>query len=586
PDHRHEGIARALNVLGYRWGAFFPMLAGDEAWGVLAFLYQAPREFRGEWTDIGRTVAELTEIGRTVAELMTLALRMQQRYQTSQQEASEQAQRAAQLSILREISRVILGNLELADTLQAIGEQLQAGLGYAGFYVWLYGREGAPLCEAYGRGPNQGWQPGDTERTPPRELQVERSTAAQVVLAPIILEGTTVGIIKLVREFRQGPIAEGEIEVVRMLLDYIGIAVKNSQLYGAIKETKSYLENLIHGAGDAILTVDREDRVTAWNASAERIFGYAEREMLRQPIWTLFPREPYAQWREEVLRMGSVKHLETRLNRRDGMPIDVRLTLSPLRGPRDELVGVSAILQDVTAETHLRERVLQSEKLRALGEMAAGIAHNFNNVLATISGRAQLLAGDPAHGEAMQRSIASIEQAAEDGAAMVRRLQQFAKGSPEAGFQPTDLNQVVQEAVEATHFFWNEQAQREGRRVEVVLDLETLPPVDGRAAELREVLTNVILNAVEAMPGGGRVTLRTRPRGGMACLEVSDTGSGMTDEVKRRIFDPFFTTKGVKGTGLGLSVSYALIKGHNGEIEVQSELGRGTTFSITLPVGP
>lgn len=569
----YDGIARALNALGYRGGAFFPMLAGDEEVGVLAFLYEAPREFRGNWTDIGRTIAEL----------MALSIHTHQRYSASKQEAAQQAQRVAQLSILREVSRIIMGKLELAETLKAIGDQLQAGLGYVGFYVWLYRRDGTQLHEAYSSGPRHGWQPGDADRSPPRELQVERSPDGHVVLAPIVLEGTTVGLIKLVRDVSQGPVAEFEIELLCMLLDYIGLAVQNSQLYGEIKETKSYLENLINGAGDAIITVDREDRVTSWNASAKRIFQYQDREILKQKIWTLVPRELYEQWQGEVLQGGGVKHIETRLRQRNGMSVDVSLTLSPLRGPRDELVGLSAIIKDVTEEKRLRERLLQSEKLRALGEMAAGIAHNFNNALTAILGQTQLLAHHPADVEAVQKGVVIIEKAAEDSVRTVQRIQKFARGATTSEFTLTDLNQVVKEALEATQPIWKDQARREGRPVEVVMELGTISPVHGRSSELREVLVNMILNAVGAMPEGGRLTLCTRQGEGSVCVEVSDTGTGMTDGVRRRIFDPFFTTKGAKGTGLGLSVSYMLIKSHNGDIEVRSKPGRGTTFSIKLP---
>ncbi len=575
-DPRFDGMARALNALGYRGGAFFPMLAGEEELGVLSFLYELPQEFRGEWADIGRTVAEL----------MALSIRMHQRYHASQREASQQAQRAAQLSILREVSRVTMANLDVAAMLKAIGDQLQSGLGYAGFHVWLYGSDDTQLRQAYGSGPNHGWQPSDAEGVFPRELRVERSTEASVVLAPILLEGTTTGIIKLVREARQGPIAEIEIELLRTLLDYIGLAVKHSQLYAEIKETKGYLENLIDSAGDAIITVNGEDRVTSWNPAAERIFGYRSRDILHQMIGALFPQELYEQWRDEVLRRGGVKHIETRLIQRDGEPIDVSLTLSPLRGPLDELVGLSAIMKDVTENKQLREQLLHAEKLSALGEMAAGIAHNFNNVLTTILGRVELLARNPAHGRTMQPGLAIIKKAAEDAAAMVQRIQKFAKGSAPSQFALIDLNEVVKEAVEATQLIWKDQAQREGKAIDVVMDLRTLPPVRSRSAELREVLTNLILNAIDAMPAGGTLTLRTRHRGRVVCVEVSDTGTGMTDEVKRRIFDPFFTTKGVKGTGLGLSVSHLLIKGHNGDIQVQSEPQRGTTFSITLPSEP
>jgi PAS domain S-box-containing protein len=552
------------------------MLAGDEEVGVLAFLYEAPGEFRRKWADIGRTMAEL----------MALSIHTHQRYYASKQEVVQQAQRVAQLSILRDVSRIIMGQLELAETLKAIGDQLQAGLGYAGFYVWLYRRDGTQLHEAYGSGPDHGWRPGDADRNPPRELQVERFPDGHVVVAPIILEGTTVGHIKLVREARQGPVADSEIELLCMLLDYIGLAVQNSQLYGEIKETKSYLESLIDGAGDAIITVDREDRVSSWNESAERIFQYQDWEIRQQKIWTLVPRELYEQWQCEVLEGGGVKRIEARLRQRNGMPIDASLTLSPLRGPCGEIVGLSAIIKDVTEEKQLRERLLQSEKLRALGEMAAGIAHNFNNMLTAILGQTRLLAYYPADIEAVRKGLVIIGKAAEDGVTTVQRLQKFARGITTSEFTRTDLNQVVKEAIEATQPIWKDQAWREGRPIEVAMELGTISPVYGRSSELREVLVNMILNAVGAMPKGGRLTLCTRQGQGSVYVEVSDTGIGMTEGIRRRIFNPFYTTKGAKGTGLGLSVSYMLIKGHNGDIEVRSKLGRGTTFSIKLPSEP
>jgi PAS domain S-box-containing protein len=571
-----QEMMHVLNNLGYQRGAFFPMLAGDEEMGALAFLYEVPHEFRGDWMDIGRTVAEL----------MSLSIRTNQRYDASKREAAQQAQRVAQLSILREISRVIMGNLDLDETLKVVGDQLQAGLGYAGFYVWLYGREGAQLHQAYGCGPHHGWQPGDANRSPPCELQVECSPDGHVVLSPIILEGTTVGLMKLVRETGQQPIAEFEIELLRMLLDYIGLAVQNSQLYGEIKETKNYLESLINGAGDAILTVDGEDLVTSWNASAERIFQYQSQEILQQKIWTLFPRELYKQWQNEVLQGSGIKRVEARLRQRNGAPVDVSLTLSPLRGPRDEIVGLSAIIKNVTEERRLRERLLQSEKLSALGEMAAGIAHNFNNVLTTILGQTQLLAHNPADLNVVQKRSRIIDKAAKDGATMVQRIGRFARGTATSEFKLIDLNQIVKEALETTQPIWKGRAQHEGRPVEVVMELGAIPLVHGRSSELREVLVNLILNAVDAMPKGGKLLLCSRQGNGAVYVEVSDNGIGMSDDVKCRIFDPFFTTKGENGFGLGLSVSYMLIKGHNGDIEVQSNLGRGTTFSIKLPSEP
>jgi signal transduction histidine kinase len=295
------------------------------------------------------------------------------------------------------------------------------------------------------------------------------------------------------------------------------------------------------------------------------------------------PADQYAQWREEVERHGQSLQVDTHLTPRQSSPCDVLLTLSPLRGTHDKQVGLSIILKDVTEERRLREQVLHAEKLRAVGEMAAGIAHNFNNVLTTILTRAQLLAQQVTDTVAVQRGLTLIEQAASDGAALVRRLQQLARGSAATERAWLDLNVLVQEVVETTQPLWHDHARREGRPVEVHLSLTPLPRLLGRAAELREVLTNLLLNAIEAMPRGGQITIRTWTETSGVCVAVGDTGVGMTAEVRRRLFDPFFTTKGTRGTGLGLSVSQAIIKGHHGMLTVDSAPDRGTTFVITLP---
>jgi signal transduction histidine kinase len=261
----------------------------------------------------------------------------------------------------------------------------------------------------------------------------------------------------------------------------------------------------------------------------------------------------------------------------------VLLTLSPLRGPHNTLAGLSAICKDVTEARQLREQVLQAEKLRAVGEMAAGIAHNFNNVLTTILTRAQLLALQPSDTGGLQRGLNLIAQAASDGATIVGRLQKLARGSSTSEVTLLDLNTLVQEVVETTQPVWHDHVRREGRTMEVRLELTPVPQIAARGAELREVLTNLLLNAVEAMPQGGQLTLRTWTEAGQVCVAVSDTGVGMTAEVQSRLFDPFFTTKGARGTGLGLSVSQALIKGHDGTFTVDSEPGRGSTFVIRLP---
>jgi PAS domain S-box-containing protein len=572
PHDEAPTLPPALRALGYTDGLLCPIHLAPDSAGALALLATTGRP----WGTDNITLVQ------TVAELVALILSTQHRYQASQQTATQHAQRAAQLDIQRAISQVILSRLELPTILEALSDQLQAGLGYAGFYVWLATPSEPLLQQAYGSGPNLGWQP-DAATPVPTGLEVHRLPAAQVVLAPIMLQGRAVGILKLVRETPHDDLTPVELDLLRMLLDSIALAVHNSRLYGEVAATKSFLENLVQGAGDAIFTVDMADRITSWNASAEQLFQAPAAEIIQRPIWTILPREAYAQWRAEVERDGQSLQVYTHLSPAAGSTRDVLLTLSPLRGPHNTLAGLSAICKDVTEARQLREQVLQAEKLRAVGEMAAGIAHNFNNVLTTILTRTQLLALQLSDTSGLQRGLNLIAQAASDGATIVGRLQKLARGPSTSEVALVDLNTLVQEVVETTQPVWHDHARHERRPLEVRLELTPVPQIAARGAELREVLTNLLLNAVEAMPQGGQLSLRTWTEGREVCVAVHDTGVGMTAEVQRRLFDPFFTTKGARGTGLGLSVSQALIKGHHGTLTVDSEPGRGSTFVIRLP---
>jgi GAF domain-containing protein/CheY-like chemotaxis protein len=230
------------------------------------------------------------------------------------------------------------------------------------------------------------------------------------------------------------------------------------------------------------------------------------------------------------------------------------------------------------------KEIVRTERLRALGEMAAGVAHDFNNILAAILGRAQLLLAQTEDPE-LQRQLQVIEKAATDGARSVRRIQEFTRMRLARPFQPVDLNQVVKEVVEVTRSRWKDDAQARGIRYDVLVEPTPVPPVAGDPSELREVLTNLVFNALDAMPEGGRVTLRTGVAGGRVYCVVTDTGIGMSEEVRQRVFDPFFTTKAERGTGLGLSVVYGIVTRHGGEIEVESQVGKGSAFTIWLPVG-
>lgn len=234
-----------------------------------------------------------------------------------------------------------------------------------------------------------------------------------------------------------------------------------------------------------------------------------------------------------------------------------------------------------------QQRVLQQERLHAFSEMAGGVVHDFNNALMSVIGYSDLLLAAPevlADRETTLDYLRTMNTAGRDAAHVVNRLRDFYRPRELADvFTPLDLNPLIVQVVSLTQPKWKDQALASGRTITVELDLEKVPLVDGNEAELRELITNLIFNAVDAMPGGGAITLRSRRTDQGTLLEVSDTGIGMAEEVRSRCLEPFFSTKGENGTGLGLSMVFGILKRHNGTVEVHSEVGRGSTFHIWLP---
>jgi signal transduction histidine kinase/CheY-like chemotaxis protein len=226
-----------------------------------------------------------------------------------------------------------------------------------------------------------------------------------------------------------------------------------------------------------------------------------------------------------------------------------------------------------------QEELLRSEKLRALGQLAAGIAHDLNNMLAAVLGQIELLKLRITHPE-VREALATIETATTDGADIVRRIQDFARQRATSRLDPCKLAAIVDEVVEITRPRWEQDPERQGVTIRLRADVLGLPEVLGNAQEIREALTNIVINAVDAMPGGGKIDIRGTADEGSILLSVRDTGQGMPDEVRSRIFEPFFTTKGVRGTGLGLSMVYGIMERHGGRVAVNSSPGRGTTFTL------
>jgi len=229
-----------------------------------------------------------------------------------------------------------------------------------------------------------------------------------------------------------------------------------------------------------------------------------------------------------------------------------------------------------------REQFTQIEKLSALGELASGVAHDFNNTLAGILGRAQLLLRTN-DSEKISRGLNIIIKTAEDGAKTVKRIQDFARQRRDHDFEPVSVDQILFDVTEITRPRWKDKAEALGIHVSLEVQIRSKSKVMGDESELREVLVNMVLNAVDAMPMGGRLTLSVEDVDDSVVISIVDTGSGMAPEIRSRIFDPFFTTKGKGGMGLGLAVGFGIIRRHEGTITVHSEVSQGTTFRISLP---
>lgn len=531
------------HMAGFGTAISVPLRVGGEVCGVALWAW------RGKHLPSAAEGDLLAAFGGQIS----LSINYRKMYRELERRTRELHRRVLQLDLLRTISTAVLRHLDLETILKEISENLMAG---------LYEEARVVLGEAI---------------TEPQEVPegdgVRRSQ-------PILMNGHVVGCLEVLSS---GTLDEGERELLALLSEQIAIAIQNARFYEEARRSKAYLENLVRNAGDAILTLNPEGTVRSWNLAAERIFGYRAEEMIGRPIWEVIPKDVWHGRKDKVVVERRASRFETKGLRKDGSRIDLEVLLSPIEGPEGDL---SAIIRDVTERNLLQEQLVQSEKQRALGVLSGGIAHNFNNILAGVLGYAQLLQMNLPEGETFRKlrdGLRAIERAAMDGASIVKRLQDFTRSRSERPFEPVDINTVVRDAVTITRPKWKHEPESRGIQIEMVTELGDVPSLKGSRSELGEVLVNLIFNAVDALPQGGRIHIRTWADESWVCVSVEDDGVGMSEEVKRRMFEPFFTTKGPKGLGLGMSMVQRIVFRHRGSIEVRSEEGKGTTFTLRFP---
>ena len=467
----------------------------------------------------------------------------------SARQAAEQSLRAVQGEILRQISTAVLVDPALDRTLAAITEQLQQGAGYERVQVLLDPEASRRTADAPGR-----------------------------AVFPLVAQGRQLGalVIETARE-----LDPSERELLRMFSESVALIVRNANLHGELSEAKSFLENLIQSATESIVAVDPAGRVVTWNPAAERLFGRGTDEARGKLLGDAMPAAVMVQLEPVLAAPRASRTVVLRLQQEGDRAVqDLTATCSPIPwGGRDE-IGLLLMIRDVTEQRRWEEQLARSEKLSALGQLAMGMAHDFTNLLQAILGHTQLIAHEPSP-ERLHRGLSTIEQAVRDGVETVGRIRRFARRDVDRRLERVDLRDVVRQAIEIVRPRWS-QSDLRGTPIMVRQQLGAVPPVQARGAELREALINLVLNAVDAMPQGGSITLETRQAGDWVLLSIADTGTGIAPDARRRIFEPFFTTK-ESGTGLGLSIVSGIISSYGGTIDVDSEIGRGTTFTIRLP---
>ncbi len=342
---------------------------------------------------------------------------------------------------------------------------------------------------------------------------------------------------------------------------------------------RSFIASIADRSPEEIYALDNNGRITWMNERS----GDGTSFMLSGRYLIEFVAEDSRELANSKLQsalVGENSEFELRAMRPDGTLRDVEAHTSPL-WKDNEVKGILVFLRDVTDRRRHQELQAQSDKLRAVGELAAGVAHNLNNSLTVIQGRAQLLMMRTSD-EAVAKSLKIITSAVEEGAQTLRRILEFARRDSAKEFTPVDITDLLTSSVEIARPKWQSKSAK--ATIEVKAECNGPVYVMGELAELREVVLNLIFNAVDAMPGGGVIEIGTRAEIDSGCFWVADNGCGMPPETAARIFEPFFTTKGKSGTGLGLSASHGIITRHNGEILVVSEQGEGTRFEVRLPL--
>ncbi|NTU81124.1 MAG: response regulator [Chloroflexales bacterium] len=421
-------------------------------------------------------------------------------------------------------------------------------------------------------------------------LKVKTDFLVRAILqVPLTVGNQVIGVLAVDNRQSDRTFSENDQYLLATLADYAAIAIENARLYGQIKLSEQRYRDLFANAYDLIFMLDRDLRITSINKVGSQLTGYPIEELTGHPLWALCSPESWKSAEpvlRELLQGNSVQPFELELVRHDQELIFLEVSAQVMLNGIG-VKGIHCIARNLTDRRRLEQQLIQSEKLSAIGQLVAGVAHELNNPLTSVSGYAQLLLRDQRLAEETHQDIEQIHAQAERAAKIVQNLLIFAREhKPER--RMVTLNEVLRSALALQSY------QLKVDNISVSLELAPdLPATTADPHQLQQVFLNLITNARHAMvEKGGRGTLTLRTSVGAApdstsaiCVEIGDTGVGIPEWNLQKIFNPFFTTKPVgQGTGLGLSICFGIIKEHDGQIWAESQLGAGTHVYVALPI--
>ena len=409
---------------------------------------------------------------------------------------------------------------------------------------------------------------------------------------PCVVRGKMVAVIGLGRASDGSLLSSEDLEILQTISGYVAVAVENSLLYQE-QETraeelallKEFNESIVESVNVGLLAVDEDGRITRCNSTFEAMMDLSREQTIGKRVEEIFD-ESFALNLENILGKSRWHLTEIRnayklfTTNSQGKSLIINVAVAPLRSAAHYQTGAIIVLENVTSRIKLEETLQQSEKLSSIGLLAAGVAHEVNTPLTGVSSYTQMLLGMIPETDPKHALLQKVQKQTDRASNIVGNLLNFSRTGNATEFNEIDVNKLLEDTLQLL------EPQMRKSRVEIVKNYsEISPKVSGNAGKLQQVFTNLIINARDAMFGGGTITLTTEfGNEDEIIIEVSDTGSGIEPENLNKIYDPFFTTKGVgSGTGLGLAVSYGIVQEHAGTIETISELGEGTTFRLVFP---